>query len=135
MSRENGLLLAAVVVVALVVGGVYTLTGNNPSSRSSVSQVAQRNVVPQQQVAPAAAQVDPALCGNGVVDVGEACDPLDPRTALTCNSDCTRLPFLTPLDCIDTRHQDNCVDANNEPVANYSDCVDAQLEYCQGLTY
>ena len=128
MSRENSLLLAAVVVVALVVGGVYTLTGNNRAPAPSGSQVAQR------PAAPAVAQVDPVLCGNGILDAGEACDPLDPATGLMCNTDCTRSAFLTPLECLDVGQQ-NCLDANGDPVANYYECVDTQYEYCQGLTY
>lgn len=141
MSKENGLLLAAVVVVALVVGGVYTLTGNNRAPAPSGSQVAQRPAAPVSAQQPTAAVADPLLCGNGVLDVGEQCDisdfetGYDIETGTLCDTDCTIPSYGDQMECMEARHAKNCVDANDDPVANYYDCVDAQNAYCQGFSY
>jgi len=137
-KKEFGLLLAAMAIVALLAGGVIMFSSS--TQETEVAQVPTVNQLPS----PAAAEEttpDPALCGNGVLDAGEVCDPLDPQTAFDmetgkeCQIDCTLPEYLDPIECMDARHMEFCVDAEDNPVENYYDCVDEQHYYCEGLSY
>jgi len=135
-KQEIGLLIASVAIVALLVGGIYSVSRNTtPAPAATNLQTA-----PSQSAATETAP-DPALCGNGVVDAGEDCDPLDPLTAFDvengkeCQMDCTMPLYSDPMECMDARHMEFCVDADDNPVADYYDCVDEQHYHCEGLTY
>ena len=116
--------MGAIVAMVFLVGMVYTglPVEKNSSAVNGWPSTASDEVA------------DPALCGNGVVDVGEACDIFDPLTMAGCQQDCTKAPYTDPVSCL-TERQKNCVDANNDPVADYYGCIDAEYAYCSGLTY
>ena len=126
-NKRLGLIIGALVAFILLVGVVYmALAAQNNGVTVDVGSA------PARSASDAAA--DPALCGNGVVDAGEACDIFDPLTMAGCQQDCTKLPYTDPVSCL-TERQKNCVDANNDPVADYYGCIDAEYAYCSGLTY
>lgn len=134
-SKKFFLIGGALLLVGFLLSGVvYTMNLSESHDQSNPYLVnGQTNESFDSSATTASA--DSAICGNGIVEAGEECDPLDPGTGLECNFDCIKPPYDDPLECLDDRYNQNCVDANSNPGANYYDCVDAQYEYCQSLTY
>ena len=142
-NHEKGLLALSIAIVAVVVGAIFSMTPSGDRlaqvdyqrSAPTSAQVADKVVKPpaaEPQIAEAQAA---SLCGNGIIDDGEACDPYDQENLADCSSDCTEVIYLDSFQCLQDRIANNCADANHNPLPNYYDCVDAQNTYCQGLTF
>lgn len=137
MNTNNKVLLAvggAVLLSALI--GFVLVMGREPKpqpSKASTTQATGQTT--------AAATGEMPLCGNGVLDSGETCDPADPATATdpvtgnACNANCSYSQYSDELSCEDQRREEQCFDADGNPVANLYDCIDAQHTYCLQLSY
>jgi len=134
MGKVLLIIILVVTVVTLVVLYKHDKRKSNGAMENGSSVV--RNVVSPRQVvrraAPVAAQ-QPTAAQQPQAAVAELlCEDI---SLLDVSGDCITPLYSDLLDCMVQREDENCVTANDDPVANYYDCADEQYAYCQDLPY